>query len=263
MTLAHESDTRRTDLPEGPANRTAAEALEIIISLSTHPKADLETVGGSGANHLAARYFYLAVGVVINSFAISLITKCALGTSPISSVAYVLSLAIPSLSFGLLSFIINTVLILLQIVLLRRDFQPVQLLQMVVNIVFSYAIDVSMALLSFYSPEGIVLQALGVLFGCAVLAFGVCVEVAPQVITVPGEGVVRAIAQVSGKRFGTIKVFFDVTLVAIALVLSFVFFGEIRGLGLGTIISAFMVGRFCNFFNTYFKPLNKIRALTR
>lgn len=263
MTLAHESDTRRTDLPEGPANRTAAEALEIIISLSTHPKADLETVGGSGANHLAARYFYLAVGVVINSFAISLITKCALGTSPISSVAYVLSLAIPSLSFGLLSFIINTVLILLQIALLRRDFQPVQLLQMVVNIVFSYAIDVSMALLSFYSPEGIVLQALGVLFGCAVLAFGVCVEVAPQVITVPGEGVVRAIAQVSGKRFGTIKVFFDVTLVAIALVLSFVFFGEIRGLGLGTIISAFMVGRFCNFFNTYFKPLNKIRALTR
>lgn len=224
---------------------------------------NLDSVGGNGANHLPARYACLAVGVIINSFAIALITKSALGTSPISSLPYVLSLKFPSLSFGLLTFIINTGLIALQIALLRRDFQPVQLLQMLVNVVFSWVIDVSMALLAGFSPQGIVAQVLGVIAGCAVLAFGICIEVAPQVIVVPGEGAVRAIAQVTQKRFGTIKVMFDATLVVTALVLSFLFFGEVRGLGLGTIIAALAVGRFCNLFNTYFKPLDKIRALSR
>ena len=224
---------------------------------------DLDSVGGNGANHLPARYACLAVGVIINSFAIALITKSALGTSPISSLPYVLSLAFPALSFGLLTFIINTLLIVLQIALLRRDFQPVQLLQMLVNVVFSWIIDVSMALLAGYCPQGIAAQVVGVVVGCAILAFGICVEVAPQVIVVPGEGAVRAIAQVTQKRFGTVKVVFDATLVATALVLSFIFFGEIRGLGLGTIIAALAVGRFCNLFNTHFKPLDRIRALSR
>ena len=218
---------------------------------------DLKSVGGNGANHLPARYACLAAGVLINSFAIALITKSALGTSPISSLAF------PALSFGLLTFICNTAFIVLQIALLRRDFQPVQLLQMAVNVIFSWAIDVSMALLAGFDPHGIVAQTLGVVLGCAVLAFGVCIEVAPQVIVVPGEGAVRAIAQVTQKRFGTVKVMFDATLVATALVLSLLFFGEIRGLGLGTIIAALAVGRFCNLFNAHFKPLDKIRALSR
>lgn len=223
----------------------------------------LESVGGNGANHLPARYVCLAVGVVINSFAVALITKSALGTSPISSIPYVLSLQFPALSFGVVTFIINTLLIVLQIALLRHDFQPVQLLQMVVNVIFSWVIDVSMALLAGFNPHGIVTQVLGVVVGCAILALGICIEVAPQVVVVPGEGAVRAIAAVTQKRFGTIKVAFDATLVATALVLSFIFFGGVRGLGLGTIISALLVGRLCNVFNTYFKPLDKIRALSK
>ena len=263
MTNANADAARRAGSTTKPAALTAVEALEILVGMQVELEPDLDSVGGSGSNHLVARYAFLAVGVIVNSFAIALITKCALGTSPISSLPYVLSLAFPAISFGAMSFIMNTFLILLQIVLLRRDFQPVQLLQMVVNVVFSYVIDISMNLLAFYAPQGIVLQALGVVLGCAVLAFGVCVELAPQVIVVPGEGAVRAIAQVTGQRFGSVKVMFDLTLVATAVVCSLVFFGEIRGLGLGTVISALLVGRFCNLFNTYFKPLNKIRALSR
>lgn len=225
--------------------------------------ARIESVGGNGANHLSARYACLAVGVVINSFAVALITKSALGTSPISSLPYVLSLAFPAFSFGLLTFIFNTALIVLQIVLLRRDFQPVQLLQMIVNVVFSWVIDVSMALLAGFNPSGVAGQLLGVIAGCAILAFGICIEVAPQVVVVPGEGAVRTIAAVTQKRFGTVKVLFDATLVATALVLSFLFFGGIQGLGAGTIVSALLVGRLCNLFNTYFTPLDRIRALSR
>ena len=41
------------------------------------------------------RYIIFLIGLFINSLGVSLITKAALGTSPISSIPYVLSLIFP------------------------------------------------------------------------------------------------------------------------------------------------------------------------
>lgn len=211
---------------------------------------------------LALRYLFFALGVAINSFGIAVITKAALGTSPISSVAYVLDLAFPP-TLGEFTFVINLVFIGIQIALLRRDFQPVQFLQIVVNVVFSALIDVSMAALGTFEPTGLAAQLAALLIGCTILAFGIAVEVAPNVIVVPGEGAVRAISSVSAKPFGSCKVAFDVTLVAIALVLSLAFFREIQGLGIGTVVSALLVGRIVNLFNRFVPFLAAIARLSR
>lgn len=130
--------------------------------------------------NLVKRYCFFLLGLLINSFGIVLITKEALGTSPISSVPYVISLIDPALRFGLLTFIMNSIFIVLQILLLRKDFEPVQLLQIVANFIFSYFIDVSMKLLAFLNPESIVLRLVILLLGCCVLAFGISIEVAPS-----------------------------------------------------------------------------------
>ena len=95
----------------------------------------------------ALRCAAFAGGVVINSFGIAFITKAALGTSPISSLPYVLSLYFP-LSLGEFTFIMNVLFIAAQFALLGRRINPVQLLQMAVNLLFSAAIDVSMSMLS-------------------------------------------------------------------------------------------------------------------
>ncbi len=211
---------------------------------------------------LALRYLFFALGVAINSFGIAVITKAAVGTSPISSVAYVLDLAFEP-TLGEFTFAVNLLFIAVQVVLLRRDFQPIQFLQLVVNVVFSALIDVSMSLLGGFAPQGIVAEVATLLAGCAILAFGIAVEVAPNVIVVPGEGAVRAISSVSAKPFGTCKVAFDVTLVCIALVLSLLFFHGIRGLGLGTIISALLVGRIVNVYNRFLPFIARIAALSR
>ena len=162
------------------------------------------------------RLFWFSAGILINSFGIVLITKGALGTSQISSIPYVLSLQLPSISFGMFSFIMNMVYIVLQALLLRRQFKPIQLLQIVVNVVFSASIDVFMAMLSFYAPQQLFTRVLSAVAGCIVLAFGISVEVAPDLIMVPGEGIVAAISKVSGRRFGSVKVVFDVTLILIS-----------------------------------------------
>lgn len=207
------------------------------------------------------RLVWFSAGILINSFGIVLITKGALGTSQISSIPYVLSLQLPSISFGMFSFIMNMVYIVLQALLLRRQFKPIQLLQIVVNVVFSASIDVFMSMLSFYAPQQLFTRVLSAIAGCIVLAFGISVEVAPDLIMVPGEGIVAAISKVSGRRFGSVKVVFDVTLILIAALLSWLFFGNIVGVGVGTLLSAVSVGQFVNLINRHVPLLQHIRAL--
>lgn len=209
------------------------------------------------------RLVWFSAGILINSFGIVLITKGALGTSQISSIPYVLSLQLPSISFGMFSFIMNMVYIVLQALLLRRQFKPIQLLQIVVNVVFSASIDVFMAMLSFYAPQQLFTRVLSAVAGCIVLAFGISVEVALDLIMVPGEGIVAAISKVSGRRFGSVKVMFDVTLILIAALLSWLFFGNIVGVGVGTLLSAVSVGQFVNLINRHVPLLQHIRALAK
>lgn len=77
-------------------------------------------LGGERAR-LALRYLCFAAGLLINSFGIAFITKAALGTSPVSSIPYVLDLAfVPT--FGETTFALNMVYIAAQVALLRRDF---------------------------------------------------------------------------------------------------------------------------------------------
>lgn len=78
---------------------------------------------------------------------------------------------------------------------------------------------------------------------------------------VPGEGAVRALSIVSHVKYGTTKIVFDITLIAVAVVLSFVFFGELRGVGLGTVVSALCVGSIINAINRMFSFPERIRSL--
>ena len=150
-------------------------------------------------NHLPRRYLYFVLEVVINSFAIAFITKGNMGTSQISSVPYVFSLKYP-LSFGTATFIFNLLFIIMQVALLRHNFRPVQLLQVAVNLVFSLMIDVSMNLLGFLNPTALWERLLCVAIGCIILAFGIVVEVSPNVLMVPGEGVVHALSTVTKRH---------------------------------------------------------------
>lgn len=130
-----------------------------------------------------------------------------------------------------------------------------------VNVLFSVMIDVSMAILGVLHPTMLWEQFLCIGLGCVALAFGIVIELAPNVVVVPGEGVVRAIAKVSGVRVGTVKAVFDITLIIIAAVLSLIFFHGLRGVGIGAVISAVLVGPIINIVNRVFTFQHRIQAL--
>lgn len=239
-----------------PGTLNAAEAARLIDNIGR------ERATAAAHANLVQRYVWFLAGVAINSFGISLITKSALGTSPISSVPYVLDLAFAP-TLGEFTFALNTLYVILQIALLRRDFKPIQILQLAVNLMFSGIIDISMGLLWWFNPTTLPLQLLSLVVGCAILAFGVAIEVAPNVLVVPGEGLVRTISSVSGKPFGLCKNAFDITCVIIAVALSFIFFGRLNGLGIGTIIAAILVGRLCNLYNMHLPLVTYVARLSR
>ena len=138
--------------------------------------------------------------------------------------------------------------IALQIILLKRDFHPIQFLQIAVNILFSSIIDISMAALDWFQPEAFPVRILSLLLGCTILAFGISIEVAPMLWS-SREGVVRAIAKVRKADFGKTKVCFDVTLILTALCPVFPVFRLPSRIGNRTLISALIVGKIVSFIN--------------
>ena len=187
------------------------------------------------------RYLIFLVGLFVNSLGVSLITKANLGTSPISSIPYVLSLNFP-FTLGNFTIFFSILLIVLQLIILRKNFKLEHILQIPVSIIFGYFIDFAMILLSWVNPEEYLMKIVYLLIGCLILGVGVYMEVLADVVMLPGESFVRAIVLTWKTNFGTTKICFDVSMSVIAAVLSFVFAGRLAGVREGTVIAALLVG---------------------
>ena len=187
------------------------------------------------------RYIIFLVGLFVNSLGVSLITKANLGTSPISSIPYVLSLNFP-LTLGNFTIIFSILLIILQLFILRKNFKLEHLLQIPISILFGYFIDLTMLLFSFVNPTAYIAKLIYLLIGCVILGFGVYMEVLADVAMLPGESFVRAIVQTWHREFGSTKVCFDVSMAVIAAALSFILAHRLDGVREGTVSAARLVG---------------------
>ena len=187
------------------------------------------------------RYLIFLVGLFVNSLGVSLITKANLGTSPISSIPYVLSLNFP-FTLGNFTIFFSIFLIALQLIILRKNFKLEHILQIPVSIIFGYFIDLTMILFFWVNPEAYIMKIVYLLIGCLILGVGVYMEVLADVVMLPGESFVRAIVLTWKTNFGTTKICFDVSMSVIAAVLSFIFAGRLAGVREGTVIAALLVG---------------------
>lgn len=187
------------------------------------------------------RYLVFLVGLFINALGVSLITLADLGTSPISSIPYVLSLNFP-MTLGEFTIIFSMLLIVLQLIILRKNFKPEHFLQIPISVLFGYFIDMTMAMMYFVDPQTYPGKLIALLAGCVILGFGVYLEVAANVAMLPGESFVRAVSSTWKTEFGTTKVAFDVSMTVIAAVLSFLLAFQLDGVREGTVIAALLVG---------------------
>ena len=194
------------------------------------------------------RYLFCILGLFLMAVGVSLSTRSNLGTSPISCVPYVLSLGL-SMTIGQFTFVMNLVFIAFQIILLRKQYNWIQLLQIPVAILFGYFTDYTMELFSWINVTSYPAQIGLFVLSCLILALGVSMEVTANVVMMAGEGVVSAIATVSKKEFGKLKVAFDFTLVISGCIFSFIIFQRLNGLREGTVLAALLVGTIVRFIS--------------
>lgn len=187
------------------------------------------------------RLLTLCVGLLIMAFGVAFSIKAGLGTSPISSLPYVVSLFTP-LTVGVATIAMHCVLILLQILLLRRNYHPIQLTQLPVAILFGYLTDFAVWALQPIPvtsyPESVLLCLVGILL----VGVGVSCEVNAGLVTLAGEGLILAVCQTFRLPFPRIKVCFDCTLVILSIILGLIFLGHLAGVREGTVAAAICVG---------------------
>ena len=196
------------------------------------------------------RYIIYLISLFIISLGASLSIKANLGTSPLICIPYVTSLIL-NLSVGTTSFLFTILLIAIQVILLGKDFEKRQYLQIITGLVFSVFVDFTLMLINFINPASYVSQVVLLLISCVVMAFGVLLEVKTEVVYISGDGFIVAIAKVLKQEFGKVKPYCDVSFVIIAAILSIVFLGYLAGVREGTVISVIIIGPIVGIFKKY------------
>lgn len=210
---------------------------------------------------LMRRYLLFCISLFVNALGIAFITRAALGTSPITSVTYVLSMFTP-FTIGEWTIMLNILFVVLEpFMMTRRDLKDdlrMFLLQIPISFCFGIFIDICMHHILFWlNPSTYPAMISALLVGCVILAVGIALEVKANAAMMAGEYFVKVITKRFHGEFGYIKLGFDVTLVAIACTLSLIFMSGIYGVREGTVIAALIVGPIVHFVSPYYRFLDR------
>lgn len=207
------------------------------------------------------RYLLFIVALFVNAFGIAFITKAMLGTSPITSVTYVLSLFTPY-TIGIWTILLNLLFVVIEPFLMtRQDLKNdrcMYLLQIPISCCFGLFIDFSMFLLTWMNPTTYAEQFVELLIGCFILAAGIALEVKANAAMMAGEYFVNVITRRIHGVFGYVKLGFDVSLLVLACLLSLLFLHGIYGVREGTVAAALLVGPIVHFISPYYRVFDKL-----
>ena len=208
---------------------------------------------------LIKRYILLIIGLFLSALGVAFTKHAELGVSPISSVPNVLSYKFTFFTLGSWLIVWNCILIGGQILILRRRFQLIQLLQVPLSFLFGYFTDICLWCVSPIPTDHYPIRLLMVFIGIIILGLGISVAVIANVIMNSGEAFVKAVADTLHKEFGNVKIAFDICCVISAIILSLLFFDfTIVGAREGTVLSAVFTGFGVKFFTKRLKNLNSV-----
>ncbi|MBO4940422.1 MAG: hypothetical protein J6D30_05340 [Clostridia bacterium] len=184
------------------------------------------------------------IGMFLIAFGSNVAIESDLGVSPVNSIPLVLSLRFPTLTLGTWVTIIFSLFVLVQLVMLRKDFKWYYIFQFAVSTVFGWFVDGTAVLSAIIFPntEIYILRIVYVLVSIVFIAAGILLYLEGDIMSMPAEGVTVAMTKVFKKPLSTCKLIFDVTIVLIAVILSFVFFAQLSGVREGTVMIAIGVG---------------------
>lgn len=196
---------------------------------------------------MVIRALIFLFGLLTLSTGIAVITHAGLGTGTISSVALVLSKALP-LSMGFFVFLTNVFFFVLQTAIDPSKFLVKLVKQIPICFIFGLFFDLAYALTSFVTPGSYLEQIGTVLIGTVFNGMGIAGMVFARLAILPPEGFVLSIIKRWGGSFGNLRTSVDVFLVIAAVSASWLILGTIEGVREGTLIAAVCGGQFAKVF---------------
>lgn len=183
----------------------------------------------------------LAIAIVMNGFGVILMLYSGSGISAISSVPYAFSEVFPNMSLGTWTYIFQGLLIL-SLMLLQKRFVPAYLFSFVVGFLFSQCLDFYELWISIL-PHTLLCRVLYFVISYLIISFGIALSNRCGLPIIPTDLFPRELAQITGISYPKIKISFDVTCLLVTAGLTFFFLGHIKGLGIGTVLAAFTIGK--------------------
>ena len=206
-------------------------------------------------NKWIARIAAYAIGLLILAFGVAFSVNSNLGVSPANSFPYVVSLILNT-KMGNCVTVIFICYILLQIVILRKDFQWINLSQILFSTLFGKFVDFAKMVLDGFCFPTYAGRLLMLAISIVLIAIGISMYMGAKLVNMPTEGLASAIAaKLPNKEFHQTKVMVDCASVGTALILSMCFLGGLQGIREGTIISAIVIGKVIPYANKVTKPI--------
>lgn len=187
------------------------------------------------------------------AFGVTFSIKSNLGISPVNSIPYILSL-VTTIDQGLLTTAVFSLYVILQVIILKKEFKKINFLQIIFASIFGYFVSFSNSLFEGVAqPENYMIQLLFLGISLVFVAIGLLFYLSSDIVPQPPEGLILAISLKYSLIFSKVKVAFDSSAVLIACIVSLLYFKEIIGIREGTIISAILIGKMLGILNKYYK----------
>lgn len=183
----------------------------------------------------------LLLVVVINSLGVVLMLYSGSGISAISSVPYAFSDVFNKISLGTWTYIFQGLLVL-SLMIMRKKFVAPYLFSFVVGFAFSEMLDVHELWLNIL-PTGLPERAVYFIVSYLILSFGIALSNRCGLPIIPTDLFPRELADITKVKYSKIKIGFDVTCLAVTALMTGIFLGHLDGLGIGTIMAAFTMGK--------------------
>ncbi len=183
----------------------------------------------------------LPVALVIDSFGVVLMLYSAAGISAISSVPYAFSEVFPALSLGTWTYIFQGLLVL-SLMIMRKKFVPSYLFSFIVGFVFGELLDLHELWINIL-PDGLAWRIAWFVISYVLLSIGIAISNRCGLPIVPTDLFPRELSDITKVGYPKIKIIFDVSCLVVTAALTFFGLGHIEGLGIGTVLAAFTMGK--------------------
>lgn len=181
------------------------------------------------------------MAIIINSMGVLLMLQSGSGISAISSVPYAFSEVFPRLSLGTWTYIFQGLLVITLMVLKKR-FVPSYLLSFVAGFLFGELMDIHELWIT-KLPLSIPLRIFYFVLSYIILCFGIALSNRCKLPIIPTDLFPRDLSEIINKPYSRVKITFDVTCLFVTACLTYFALGKILGLGIGTVVAAFTMGK--------------------